>query len=624
MKKFTFVIALIFIAGLTFGQGMMYKKDKSIGVRGDAIEYTKELIVIWENDFSEPTEWIEEHSDDPADGPWVIGTDGPTGFYSEGMGPIESTTADNGFAMYDSDANAEAAGMQDATLTYDGTIDCSAYSTVAVQFESYYRMFHGTPYIEISTDGSTWTQFEVHTNLEVNDASENPSLQIVNISEVASNQATVYFRLRYIGEWDYAWMVDDITFFMAPEHDLAMVDGRVNFFFYPHWIDPETYPLADYYGYSGFYGQIPKYQIDGLEDLDIVFDGIVKNFGSIDATPTLTASVTDPLGTEIFTNSATYDGTLGVEGFDTIPVVDMAFVFGNDPALGGYDFIFTASEEGVEDENPSNNEITYTTFLTPATYAHDNDNWTGSWSTENYVDGGADGDVVGVTYPFFVNGDQINHVEVFLSTMTEVGTSFVVKLMEYNDAGDQSNMWTELTSSGLISILDEEDVGMWHIVEMLDPYTVEFDAADGYKELLVAVEYYPDGNSFRFGIDNTTPTNGFETYMYFSNEQLWYYYGGSHVPLIRVNCGPYNDIETSSNMTNNIVVYPNPTSNVVTIDNFENADIQVLSMTGQVVLNVNDVQNRTSLDLSQFAQGTYFIRIIEQGGTTVRKVNLVK
>ncbi|HPG74135.1 MAG TPA: hypothetical protein PLM49_07585, partial [Bacteroidales bacterium] len=118
---------------------MMVKKDRSFPVKSDKQEQTKDLEVIWENDFSNATDWVTEYlPDNPNDGPWVIGTEGPTGYYSGGMGPIESTTAENGFAMYDSDANGiSESGTQDSKITYTGTIDCTGYTNVGVQFESY-------------------------------------------------------------------------------------------------------------------------------------------------------------------------------------------------------------------------------------------------------------------------------------------------------------------------------------------------------------------------------------------------------------------------------------------------------------------------------------------------------
>ena len=61
---------------------------------------------------------------------WVITTNGPVGSFSGTMGIINSTTAANGFALFDSDALNTQYTPQEATLTYNGTIDCSAYQYI--------------------------------------------------------------------------------------------------------------------------------------------------------------------------------------------------------------------------------------------------------------------------------------------------------------------------------------------------------------------------------------------------------------------------------------------------------------------------------------------------------------
>jgi hypothetical protein len=152
---------------------------------------------------------------------WVIGTAGPTGFYSSGMGAIASTTSADGFAMYDSDALASsAANTQDATITYTGTIDCSLYTYVNINFESSHRKFHDSVFVEVSNDAwGTFERFEVHASQAINDASSNPEFVSVNISTVAGNQDSVSFRFHYEGEWDYAWMVDDVSFTETPDNE---------------------------------------------------------------------------------------------------------------------------------------------------------------------------------------------------------------------------------------------------------------------------------------------------------------------------------------------------------------------------------------------------------------------
>ncbi|HPG74262.1 MAG TPA: T9SS type A sorting domain-containing protein, partial [Bacteroidales bacterium] len=131
-----------------------------------------------------------------------------------------------------------------------------------------------------------------------------------------------------------------------------------------------------------------------------------------------------------------------------------------------------------------------------------------------------------------------------------------------------------------------------------------------------------DTYHFRLGIDASVPTSGWETWMYFSGEDTWYYYGGTHVPIIRLSVGPYSGNTTI--VSEDISVYPNPANDIVNLNNVEGANIQVVDITGKVLVNMNAAQNSVAVDMSAFAQGTYIIRILNENGLTVKKVNLVK
>ena len=107
--------------------------------------------------------------------------------------------------------------MQQLHIT--GTVDCSAYSYVNINFESSHRKFQDSVFVEVSNDAwVTFERYEVHANQAVNDQSANPELVSVNISSAAGNQASVSFRFHYEGQWDYAWMVDDVTFSETPDN----------------------------------------------------------------------------------------------------------------------------------------------------------------------------------------------------------------------------------------------------------------------------------------------------------------------------------------------------------------------------------------------------------------------
>lgn len=610
MRKFTLLLVIALLSSFVFGQSMLEKKTKSIPVKDGDLRNETKATVIWTNDFSNATEWTMEYdTENPNDGPWVIGTTGPAGSYSASMGSIESTTATNGFAMYDSDGIGVSETTQDSKLVYNTPIDCSAYTKVAVSFESYYRKFHGIPYLEISTNGTDWTPFEVHTGIDVGDATGNPTLVTVNITTIAAGQATVYLRFRYIGEWDYAWMVDDITIFEAPDYDVALEKARINF--WPQYIN---------FGYSGFYGQIPLEQVNGT-GAPVFFSGIIKNYGSQTVTPILTANVEDADANVLYSIDTIFTDPIAVEEFDTISTSsEVADCFYFDPAeIGEYHFLFNASIDGQDDENTGNNDLEYVTNLTHNQYAHDQGNVTGSWSTCNYTDGCNDGDIIGVTYPFFVS-TPFNSLSFYVSSMTEVGTGYVAKLMTWDEG---SSAWVETASSTYYTIDSEEQLGTMHTVTMTDAYNIEVPEGE-FIEILAAVEIYTNSgaNEWRFGMDGSVPTSGFETWMYINGDQ-WYYYGGTQVAIIRMNVGTVSAV---NNVFSNAdgTVYPNPTDGIITVSNVENASIEVINLMGQVVKTVNSSFEVNNIDLSNFANGTYFVRVVKGSEVSTSKINLVK
>jgi len=611
MKRFTIFTVLVLSAAVLFGQMTSEMKTRSIPVRDGEVKNLDGKAIIWQNDFSNPSEWsFEWMKGNPNDGPWVIGTNGPSGYYSASMGAINSTTKNNGFAMYDSDGIGVEPGEQDSKIIYNGTIDCSAYNKVSIMFESYYRKFHGTPYVSISTDGVNWTDFAVHTNLNVNQSSANPTIVIVNITSVAANQPNVRLRFRYHGEWDYAWMVDDITIFEAPDYDVELQQVRLN-----------MWPEYANYGYSGFFGQLPINQLVG-NDLPVWFSGVIKNYGTQAVSPELNVKVKNPANTQIFSQSYSMLTSLVTEAFDTIKPnyqnLNTAFVWTN-PQIGIYTFNFEAEIPGQQDENLANNTKSYNVVVDHNIYAHDNDHITGSWSTCNYQGGCVDGDIIGVEYPFFTS-TQVNSIDFWISSMTQPGASFIAKLMFWDDG---SNAWSELASSDFITIESANDVGKMVSVPFADIVNIDVPVGERVN-ILAAVEYYTSSGTFhwRFGIDGTAPTNDFETWMYFAGEDRWYYYGGTHVPVIRLNVDvPSNTaIQTSGSVT----VYPNPSNGQIFVGNVENASIEVINLMGQVVKSVKSEYEVNQIDLSDLANGTYIVKGVKGNEVSNIKINLSK
>jgi len=593
MKKFTLLLSLVLVAALCFGQTMQKQNAKKSSdntfQKDSKSAETKEVILLETFDTWPPTDW------EIVDGPDCQGLQ----HWYDGTGYAAIS--------WDDDGDGTARPQDEWMITPEVLVPATNG-----KFSFY---FHSNPYwmvspnnnadllVKITVDnGTTWTElwneddytWEYDTWTEV----------ILPLDTYAGQNAK--FAIQYVGT-DACWVyIDNVSVFVPEEYDVSLEDSRVNF--WPYYSD---------YGYSGHFGQIPIDQITET-GAPVYFEGILKNKGMTSITPELTISVLDPSETEVFTQTVPAQSEIAFNTADSAFVEDPYYVF--DPAeLGTYTFNFTASIPGQTDADETNNTISFESTVTNNIYAHDSDNLTGDFSTCDYDGDYADGDIVGVIYQFFAT-TPINEMSFYIPNTTEVGTAYRAMLM-YEDG----EVWTELVSTAVISIDDETQTDVWHNVTFLNDYTVE--VAEGEMvEVLAAVEYQLEGGTKKFflGSDGMVTTMGFETKIYFAAEDKWYYYGGSQVPMIRLNVGEEVEESVSSFETSNISMYPNPSTGVVTISNVEGATIEVMNLMGQVVATVENAQDINNLDLSKEANGTYIVRIVNGSEISTSKLNLQK
>ncbi len=172
--------------------------------------------VIFSDDFSTPANWTISNQAGNTDD-WTIGTAGPAGTYA--IPAIASTSAANGFALFDSDLLCS--GNQIADLTTATSFNCTGHPSVELSFEENYRRFDDSTYVLVSNDNVNWTIFPVNATFTNNVSAVNPTTVTVDISSVASNQATVWVRFEFYSPSSigtapgcgYSWMVDDVSVF---------------------------------------------------------------------------------------------------------------------------------------------------------------------------------------------------------------------------------------------------------------------------------------------------------------------------------------------------------------------------------------------------------------------------
>ena len=79
-----------------------------------------------------------------------------------------------------------------------------------------------------------------------------------------------------------------------------------------------------------------------------------------------------------------------------------------------------------------------------------------------------------------------------------------------------------------------------------------------------------------------------------------------------------NSVE--ENIAEAVSVYPNPANDMFTVANAEGATIVVVNSLGQVVASIENAASNQTIDASNFANGTYFVKVNEN----VIKINVVK
>ncbi|TVQ84598.1 MAG: choice-of-anchor D domain-containing protein [Bacteroidetes bacterium] len=142
-------------------------------------------------------------------------------------GQLLSTTAENGYMILDSDAYGVFGVPEEANLI-SPPIDCSdATESIFFSVEHWARTFGAADIsIYISTDDfATETLLYNWSGGAINSANgPNPVFSLFDITSIAQGQSNVKIKFNWIGEYDYWWLVDDVTIFEASTFSLTMLD----------------------------------------------------------------------------------------------------------------------------------------------------------------------------------------------------------------------------------------------------------------------------------------------------------------------------------------------------------------------------------------------------------------
>jgi hypothetical protein len=602
MKKIYLLTALAFASlGVSAQKQKLAAKEMNVEViQQPTLKPTaQQKVTVWSNDFATASQWaISNLTGDNQD--WAISTSTSTALgYQTGawVDPNNTVTNENGYALFDSDAVGQDGGNQDAFFTYTGTIDCSAYPNVVLEFNQRVRMWQTTETIfEVSNDnGATWAQFPVNLDKATSTLYQENSQ--VNISSAAGGQANVKIRMRYIGSWDYAWLVDDLKIVEQPAYDLRSLS--------PFVAGTNNLGLE--------YGKTPVAHLDASYDIG----GSAFNFGSATNTNTV-ASVN-------FGAGLNYNYSIGtIVTNDTI-----AYGATETPNLsvGVYNGAYTVSstEEATGSALFANNVYNRNFEVTNNVYALDGIgvNPTSAQTTTT-LGSNSFNTPTGTIFAnmYHLRGGNTNNVvvslEIGIANTTNAGTTIQVAMIDtatffadgYQSLSDlngnvaESDFYTVTAadvSAGKITVFFPQPVALADDAYYAAVLT-EVNAASNIRILNDETVLQPSYASMIHLIGDATYSNG-------------------NAFAIRMNMGVLGLDETANV---NLSVYPNPSSDVVTIEsNITEGSIQIIDLTGKVVANQTVNGTATAFNTSALTNGMYTV-ILTNGSTVETRKFIVQ
>jgi len=98
-----------------------------------------------------------------------------------------------------------------------------------------------------------------------------------------------------------------------------------------------------------------------------------------------------------------------------------------------------------------------------------------------------------------------------------------------------------------------------------------------------------------------------DTVLYLNNTFCSYCFCGLSVDL--------NEFQSLGKIT----VFPNPATDKLFIETFQNSSIEISNIEGQILQSFITKENNTTLDISSLAKGIYFIKVINENGIATEK-----
>lgn len=591
MNKLYAALVGTIVAGGAMAQSPMLatKKVSNMAVHPATPVHAQRGAAIWSDDFSDPSTWQMGGS---GSNDWVIGQVAPNGDYPEPA--ILSSTASNGWAIYDSDLYC--ASSDDAWIQNVTPIDLTGYPVVQLVFEEEYRKYRDQTFVDVSNDGVNFTSFEVNSLVALNDNTTNPAEVIVPISGVAGGQSTVYIRFRFTSTLgcDYSWQVDDVSIEPVVGYNLKMVDAKTTAY------DDFTTTTYDSLPYT-------IYPITEIRPLALNMRYTSLSASTENATATITTS-----------DGYSATSTTSIAPSDTVQYYPTPYT---PPASAGvYNINYNVTGENPDNDTTDNSksrsvEVSYGTFARDegALAAYYRDSTDGSpYKIGNDFHTIAQEQLMSIDVAFYSNsavGDGIELNAVLMDASVYPPVPLVES--EYHTL-----VQSELSAAGEANFVSF-------------PFSQPYPVLSAGTDYFVAVQHF-GGADITVGASGDSPVG--TSFLFSSTANQWFYV--TSAPMVRMTLVSTigiteNDVRNGVGLGQNV---PNPANNTSTVnyslDNAAQVNMNLFDINGKLVRtlvngNMAAGNHRVDINTADLQEGVYFYTLTTDKSIATKRMTVV-
>jgi len=586
-----------------------------------------------------PTGWVRGTGG--GSGGWRWTRQAATSQFSGSLGVINSTTASNGWLIFDSDSIGSVASTP--SPIFEGTItspayNCATHPTVLLQFQSYYKKLQDSCWVQVSRDNfASFTEFPVNENntLTPNGFSANPADVRINISSVAGGQASVKLRFRYKNEYlggTYAWMIDDLA---LSELDPVEVQARLG------GVIAEG-PSPSYTGYST-YSSIPLSLVTPVTPILAL-----TNNGSAGQTNVPVSATIFRGTTQVYNQVATYP-SLPAVAVDSLVEWTGAGAAYTPSTIDNYVATFGVNLTG--DGYTRNNVDTFRFNVTDSSYTTYASTVIGGYFLHrpNTHASGEANFYFGTRFDIPTGkSDTLTSISASFGTGTAVGSRVIAHVYKLNDANPTNMTWDNVASSRELTLTANDisitgttrfatfpmniGLGIGSLILGEGTYvtavtTNAVPAANTVTINATAAKYNAPGIVGYYGHTSDANNNGAADFAIADGIATGL---RDLVPVIRMNFGRY--APTSVGNIPGVTVssaFPNPANNAVsmqvTVKESASVTVTLSNMVGQVMdtqnlglVSANGSKNAT-FSTAGIANGVYFLTVEANGGRSTTR-----